>query len=263
MNKWIVICFSQFVFFGLSSQIDRSFLKYLLNSNLKTEHWAYLEQIEEKTLSDTFSYCKAEYFIKYFDAENFLKELKSNKKLILQDTLLINRAAKLFLTQPVEKQRLFNETVSVPDAPYYTKSICNILNASVSINKAEQLFIPDKLKASHQNLINSNRKKPLVSALLSAVFPGAGKLYIGRTRSFINVLVAHVFNSLAVYETIKNFGPSNAYSVFCVSYSGIFYLANVFGSANDVKQSKIEKRKQFLHDASNYYNSLCPFPADQ
>lgn len=236
------------------AQPDTAFLKYLSQNNLKSEYHTYLTTLSKSSMADTINYYWTKFNLKYSRTEELLSSTRLCNSLLGSDTNLFNLTSIYFLNKNLDYQTNFfsNSGIICPDA-FVANNVRQTFNMSLNPKLIDTTFLPEPTRASFKNFVSANRKKPLLSGLLSAVFPGSGKLYIGRPRSFINVLFLHLLNGIAVYETTKKLGVKNPYTIVCLSYSGLFYLANIYGSYHETKQMKKEKRKQFLSDVSDYY----------
>jgi TM2 domain-containing membrane protein YozV len=96
-------------------------------------------------------------------------------------------------------------------------------------------------------------KSPLKAALLSALVPGLGKVYIGKTRIGFNAFIMNGVFAFQTYESIHKLGVKHPLSIINLLLSSFFYASNVYGSYRDAKYFKKEKLQQLNNDASNYY----------
>ncbi|MBN1163560.1 MAG: membrane protein insertion efficiency factor YidD [Candidatus Krumholzibacteriota bacterium] len=90
-------------------------------------------------------------------------------------------------------------------------------------------------------------KSPLLSALLSAVVPGAGKVYCGKYADGINVLALTGFTAWALVNTInRNEEHWTCGEVLLGAGTGMFYLGNIYGSyvAADIYRDEKEEELQ-------------------
>ncbi|MFN6038222.1 MAG: hypothetical protein ACK452_07130 [Bacteroidota bacterium] len=242
-------------------QIDKNFICHLSSQGLKKEHFKYISGISLVTTKDSADYYKCKYFLQYGEIEKMISQIKVENKLISADTFLMNAVAHIFITRPQREQNYFLSGINKINLPEITKNITGLISFSINNNITDSFYIPNRAKNSFMNMQIANKKKPVIASLLSAVFPGAGKLYVGKPKSFLNVFLLNILNGISVIETTRKYGIKNPYSVFCVSYSSLFYLANIYGSYKDVSRLRKEKRKKFLSDVSDYYNIYCDYPA--
>ena len=261
MKRGLLIIAFYVTTFSLFAQKEKEFVKHLLKNNLKSEHFTLL-QLKSKLPFDSLNYLWSQYYLNYNENQNLIKSIQQSSFFLEKDTAFFNACSVYFLSQKPSGLDGFYSIAQNLNRPYYSSQIYSLVKLINEPAARDTFLIPIKLKTSFNNFFVSCKKKPAIAAGLSAVLPGAGKLYTGRPRSFVNVLFAHVLNGIALYETINKRGIKNPYSIFCVSYTGLFYLANVYGSYHDVKQARMEKRKKFLFDAKNYYNINCHYPPE-
>ncbi len=97
---------------------------------------------------------------------------------------------------------------------------------------ALKLFIPkdqDSISYYRQELLNTAKKSPVTAALLSAIIPGAGKIYTGNYGDGVMAFVSTgLFAYLSIYN-IQHHHTAKAY-IF-TSLAGLYYGANIYGSA--------------------------------
>lgn len=243
----IFFCFSH-----LHSQVNELFVKHLSKNNLRTEHGVYLNGFAP---SDSLNFYKAKFFFQYNEAQLFLQTFSANPKLIAGDTGFLNLASVYFLRErPELSARFFSAPELSLVSSVGTKQMMLVYHAAEKTKAEDSVIVPRPLRSGYLDLVRYSRKKPFVAGLLSAAVPGLGKLYAGRKYSFINTLVVHAFFAAAGVEAVSRLGWKHPYTIFNLSYSGVFYLANIYASAREVKRVKKEKRKQFLNDAADYFD---------
>jgi hypothetical protein len=133
-------------------------------------------------------------------------------------------------------------------------SVYSVYLASKNPINIDVTLMPEELRDGFADYKKYYHKKPWVGAGLSTVVPGLGELYAGKKRAFVNTLLFHVMYGIQTYEAAHKLGIKNPFTIFSIGFYGVFYFANIYGGYFDVKQAKKEKRKQFLIDATNYYN---------
>lgn len=73
-------------------------------------------------------------------------------------------------------------------------------------------------------------KSPLLAASLSAVIPGAGKIYAGNlSEGIMSFVITGALGALTAEHMIKQ-GPEDWRSITFASLTGLFYVSNIFGS---------------------------------
>ena len=89
-------------------------------------------------------------------------------------------------------------------------------------------------------LLAADRKSPFAAAAMSAVIPGSGKIYAGRRGSGISsFLQVAVFGGIFAESYLRS-GPKHARTIVSGSAFGLFYIANIWGSAVAVRITKEE-----------------------
>lgn len=90
---------------------------------------------------------------------------------------------------------------------------------------------------------NLPRRSPVLAGLLSAVVPGMGKVYCGRTWDGIYSLVTIGTFAWQSYSGFK--GRSSLKGWAFGAAAGIFYLGNIYGSAAAAKIYNLEEHERF------------------
>ena len=129
-----------------------------------------------------------------------------------------------------------------------------IYDCSLHPNLCNPDNFPTSAKNSYLQYKKAYNKKPWFAAILSAVIPGLGKLYAGKTRSFFTTLILNAAYATQTIESEKKLGPAHFFSIINAGAFTAFYFSNIYGSYLAVKQRKKEFRKQFLIEATRYYN---------
>jgi len=235
------------------SQVNYSFIQHLSVQNLQREHKTYISTLAEKTATDSINYLTAKYYLQYFNDSLFLDSYIKSKTVFKNDTNATNIASVVFLTSN-KRDIWFANYPTQDNTSYMANSVYSVYLASKNPNNTDITLMPEELQADFLDYKNYYHKKPWVAAGLSTLVPGLGELYAGKKRSFVNTLLFHVMYGLQAYEAGYKLGIKKPFTVFSIGFFGVFYFANIYGSYFDVKQAKKEKRKQFLIDATNYYN---------
>jgi hypothetical protein len=261
MKKLIVTVLIS-LFSLLYGQINSAFIDHLSGNNLRKEHEMYLKTFP---VSDSLNFFKARYYLQYNNAVAFNQLFVVSPALLLNDTNTLNYAAVYFLRQNKDQADIF---FSVPglsgSSAYSAATIARLYNFVSDPQRADTLGMPVDLRTKFSEYKKFDRKKPFVAGLLSAAVPGLGKLYMGRKFSFINTFFVHMLFASTGVEAVSKLGWKHPYTIVNLAYSGIFYFANIYASARDVKRVKKEKRKQFLLDAADYFelnNGGSQFPS--
>lgn len=102
------------------------------------------------------------------------------------------------------------------------------------------------------DLVHVKKKSPWVGGVLSAIIPGAGKVYAGRKGNGIYTFLISGLMAAQSLEAYRKDGPQSARFIIYSSLFTSFYIGNIWGSTLAVKVVKNEKRdairQQILFD---------------
>ena len=249
----------------VDQQVDTALVKYFIDNDFKREHLFYLNQLE-KTLpkNDTllFEFSKYHlYYDNYHSFEHILLDHESDtlNSLFFSDTCFVNYATFNILKSGQKPSLTWFNKFQTYKAPQLSKQMQRSFLLVENPKEADASFLPEQLQYYYNDFYKYHKRKPIVAGLLSAVVPGLGKLYNGRKRTFVPALLLNSINGILAYESIRKYGISNPYSIITTGMFSVFYLSNIYGSYYDLKNVKIEKRKSFLYEVSDYYSSDCLF----
>ena len=86
-----------------------------------------------------------------------------------------------------------------------------------------------------QDISEFKNKSPLVAGLLSAIVPGSGKIYAGKTGEGVSLFLQHLIFGFMLRESFIKYGPrSIQFGVFGTIFSTL-YIANIWSSTFSVK----------------------------
>jgi hypothetical protein len=94
-----------------------------------------------------------------------------------------------------------------------------------------------------QQLLRIKKKSPLVAGLLSAIVPGTGKIYAGKTYQGIASMLPMAALALLTNESYHKGGPRSAEFYIFGSMLTVFYVGNIWGSVFAVKINRDEQEK--------------------
>lgn len=97
-----------------------------------------------------------------------------------------------------------------------------------------------------QDLLQVKKRSPVVAGLLSAVIPGAGKLYAGQLGQGVAIFLQNTIFGLQAYEGYRKDGPRSARFIIYSSLFTVFYIGNVWGSVLSV-----QIKRQQMYDKIN------------
>ena len=81
-------------------------------------------------------------------------------------------------------------------------------------------------------------KNMFVAVSLSAVLPGAGRIYCGYVREGILAMLRSGFDIAHVAYGFHKYGVKDPYPLFFCTLSACFYVGNIFGTVKSVKKYK-------------------------
>jgi len=254
-NKLIILFFLICVY-NLKSQVNFEFIKHLKENNLKTEYYLYINSI--KTNNDTLNLILLDYYV-FTNKPDSVYKIQNKKFNFLNDTLLRCELSKYWLKENKHKY-FYNWFDSVLKTPisYCDKEILTVIKRS-KLNYISDSATMDKYKNNYVSLIKTNSKKPIKAALLSTLVPGLGRWYNGKPKLFLVNFISIAGYGLQTAESIKKFGIKNSYSIFMMSFGGLFYISNIYGSFNETKIMKKEKKLTYFNEANLFYNDYFSF----
>jgi hypothetical protein len=102
----------------------------------------------------------------------------------------------------------------------------------------------NQLKKYDLQLKEMKSKSPLLAAGLSAVLPGAGKIYAGKRAEGIISFVQVAAFGLVAWENYHKAGVESARFIVSASVFSLFYIGNIWGSYFSVSIKKNERRNE-------------------
>lgn len=255
MKIKVVVFFLFLNCFASQAQLNKDFINYLVLSDFHAEHQTYLKSIENDFgETDSLSYYKSKFLLLTNQYDLFQQEVGSCK-LCLSDTSLLNYSASHLIRLSIKKTNEFWRMDSLNGKGITGNSILK-KSYELSLNpKSDASFLPEDLLFHFNEFKTAYNKKAWVGGLLSTVIPASGKLYIGRTNSFLGAFLINVAHGIIAYEAINRKGIENPYSIVSTGVFGVFYLSNIFGTVHDLKRIKNEKRKHFLYEVADYQSA--------
>ena len=104
-------------------------------------------------------------------------------------------------------------------------------------------FYKNSLDKHEKMVLSGSKKSPLLAGTLSALLPGAGKIYAGKPRQGITSFFPIAFLGVQTWEGYRHKGfDSPRFWVFGSLFS-IFYIGNIYGSAITVRAIKKEENE--------------------
>jgi len=87
----------------------------------------------------------------------------------------------------------------------------------------------------------TRHKSGFLAGMMSAVVPGLGKVYAGKTGQGASSFIPVTLMGLSAYETYKKAGVSSPRFILTAGLFSIFYIGNIWGSVLSVSVSRNEK----------------------
>ena len=103
--------------------------------------------------------------------------------------------------------------------------------------------------SSRPELPDYRHRSPLLAGAMSAIIPGSGKIYAGDLRSGVSSLLTVGALGLMAWESGNKLGWSDWRTITLTSVFGLFYIADIYGSALSVsviRQTYEDARKTTL-----------------
>ncbi len=103
------------------------------------------------------------------------------------------------------------------------------------------------LEDIEKELKNHRSKSPVLAGMMSAIVPGSGKIYLGKTGAGIASMISTIGFGLITWENYRKAGPTNAKTIIFGSIFAFNYVSNIYGSVISVKVMENEF-KNSLHN---------------
>jgi TM2 domain-containing membrane protein YozV len=246
LNKWLLpfLCFHV-----CCAQIDAGFVEHLAQNHLFAEHRAYLNTVRQP--ADTLFYFRAKFHLQYFNDSLLLENYLKSKVLCNGDSLFMKQAGGRLLQSGRQEvcQTWFASLSSGEES-----GMMKVYRASENPNLYSPGVFPVELKkplAAYKKMYN---KKPVIGAALSALIPGLGKMYAGKINTGFGTLLLNSIYAVQTAESYQKLGVKHPFTIINTSAFAVFYFANVYGAYHSIIQLRKERKKQFIKDATTYYN---------
>jgi TM2 domain-containing membrane protein YozV len=242
------------------------FISYLINSQQEEEAIFHINQLPVSqftslSLRDTIYYLKgrAFYNIRQLDSSAIWFRQVGSQSAYYQNALFFAASDYIFLNQQDKAREILNlipvgdsialqarnlqlAGLSLMDRDYesYQKYSSSYGLAHYSFASA-QAVLDDCYRT-----MNSYRKKSLFMAgTLSAIIPGLGKVYAGKTGEGISSFLLISFLGAITAENYIKAGPKNFKTITFGSLFTIFYIGNIYGSVVSIKVARQEFYRKY------------------
>jgi hypothetical protein len=244
------------------NKVDSLFLNYLIDKNLDAESITFINSLQLADSSNfalkndlIFKKAKAYYNIKSLDsAAYFFQKVPISSPNKLNSTFFAGLCHSYLSNLDLAKVNFL--AIENPDSLISaTKNFELASNALLkrdftSFDSHSKLFNNRFYQISKQeeNLVNYKKsivawkkKSPFKAAMLSAIVPGLGKLYVGgQLGQGISTFLQNAVMGIQAIEAYKKSGPKSARFIAYTSLFGVFYLGNIWGTALSVSVKKQE-----------------------
>jgi hypothetical protein len=231
------------------------FAHHLIKSNDFDEALIELNLLENKTSSDSLYYLKgwSLYSLKQLDNSAYnLQKVKPESSFYHKSHFFAayNYAhtqnyneAKQVLNQIESNQKLVQ-------LKNFESSGIALLERNLNTYETSRIKTTDILPALQTEVVNLNKlyasiknrkpKKMWLAGLMSAIVPGSGKIYAGKTGEGIASMLMVTSTGLVTWENHRKLGIKNFKTILFGSIFTIFYVGNIYGSVFSVKISNEE-----------------------
>jgi hypothetical protein len=222
--------------------------------------------------------------ILFYDQDDSIKfELLRSYRLAGQKTFALQRLHELYVPSStmsppiqIEAQKILRENDQKIHSGEYTFAKSEFLSMSLAFEtfnqqkwkrKPASLYsIPENTQnaaalAFYQQLNQFSEeqwKNPWIAGGLSAIIPGAGRVYAGDWK---NALVSVMFVGINSYQSIRGFRKNGIQSssgwIFGTIAAG-FYIGNIYGSAWTAKRKNQQKYDRYKKTIGDIYYGYMP-----
>lgn len=241
---------------------DSLFLQYLLAKDEHRDAITLISQLQNRYPDATqqrfeLPYWKglAFYSLKKLDSCTFYFSKVNPSSQYFKKSLFLSGISYSYLRNINQAQKLF---LAVDAKDSLTTAIrtfelagLNLLNRNLSVfdslkNHFTEEYYPlqkqqSNFKDYREIIQKQQRKSPLKAALLSAIIPGAGKIYVGgQLGQGVSTFIQNAILGLQAYEGLRKDGVSSPRFIIYGGLFSLFYIGNIWGSALSVKIKRQE-----------------------
>lgn len=166
---------------------------------------------------------------------------------------------------PIKGDSIFNQIKNITLASVALINNNLVVYDSLILQLKDSLFYYNNLQVSltkWRKKATLKTKNPFISASLSAIVPGLGKVYAGKPYDGLSTFLTHVPLGFVVLESYNNTGVNSARFITFTAISSLFYIGNILASYHYIyknrKEAKIDKKNEILLQCNimlrNYYN---------
>lgn len=241
---------------------DSLFLHYLLSKDEQADAITLLSQLQQRypeSIQQRFElpYWKglSYYSLKQLDSATYYFSKVKATSPFYSKTLFLSAISHSYLKQVNKAQALMLAVSEADSLTQATKTfeLAGMALLQRNIPRFDSLqkqfstsYYPlqkqqDNFKEYKSIIQQQARKSPLKAALLSAIIPGAGKLYVGgQLGQGISTFIQNAILGLQAYEGLRKDGVNSPRFIIYGGLFSLFYLGNIWGSAVSVSIKRQE-----------------------
>lgn len=213
------------------------FSKHLIENELHRENIIILNQ---KTGSDT------SLTLSRLKAYSYFKSGKTDSALITLNEFQ-NPETELLSLYIRTKENIYTDTFYCECNPVLYPHCFDVLKVSLLKNRrfdkyGEWFYEKDIGSLNFDNqfgeYLSVKRKSGFLAAAMSAVIPGTGKMYAGKTGEGVGALITNLILGWQFYDHYNLLGISSVRTIAYGALFSTFYLGNIYGSAISVRVLK-------------------------
>ncbi len=263
MAKYILTLIGVLFFLQAHSQnryfsSEQKFLYHLDSLKSIDQKIAYLEYLRNEnnypdndtlTLETGFSLMKLQHFEKANELFSSVHRLRNNNRFrIAYGNSLLNSK------KYPEFEKVFASWPETND----TNVLIQKLSSRVLAGHADDSTL--KVLRNYINLSVTDKslkeKSPALAGVYSAIIPGMGKLYCGKTNQFVTALIANLALGFQTWEAGVKDGTNSARFIVSGILFSFTYIGNIWGSVLTAKKYHYENYKQLEYEILDYNNSV-------
>ncbi len=248
----------------------KSFAAHLYSSKDYLRASLEYKSLSLNEIDDTVRYRLGYCSLKLDDSVELHKHLKSiqsgNLNFSLKEQVMKNYFSGDLFSQLIGFDTTFNKISDFTNLVQVSKVLSGSeTSIDVFTNSIKPGDADDSLSYLTVNYLAPERKSLTLAACMSAIIPGAGKIYTGKTGDGVT---AFIFTGLSAFLAYDNFTHKHNLRGYIFTVTGsLFYLGNIYGSAAsaqikncEIKETAAERLKEYVRLKNYYLNSKSEFP---
>ncbi len=245
------------------SKSSQAFVSHLLSNKMYDEALLVLHEklgdsrTQQQKDSINLSIGKIHYSLQQLPQSiQFLDAVSSESEFVYEEAKLFSAFNEVYLNrfdQGIKKLKALNGSKQYVQqlANFEMSGVFLLTNRLSSYDSISTLLNPEWniIQQQHSNFRNyrsalssEKQKSPFTGGVLSALIPGAGKVYAGRKANGIYTFLITSIMAAQTVEAYRKDGPRSARFIIYGSLLSSFYIGNIWGSALAVKVVRNERR---------------------